>query len=392
MEQHGGDRRRVAGAVEPADGVQHTDRRFAAIDHPEPLDGVRLAVLVACCSPCALRTGRSRADRRRRRRGSAPGSANRSVAIEADDDRAVGIDDDAVEHARRDLAGHGLQRPAAVGGSPSTRALPTRIGSASRSSRPACHSPAVWKHSSTSRGAVMSGRSLGTWLSGSGSASAATEASSARHADDDHLVGGAVEVERVHPLGVERRTARLAGDLGASAAVGGSAPRRTRPVKCTVRCGCSLPGSTRSARQPAVGDQIVAVGPDDGLHGQRARFVAVELQRRGERHVLDGDDVVIGCEQPRGLGERLHPHHAGQHRGAVDAMVVQERLLGRIERGRARRRRRARSCVTVTDHRARVGASPTQRVAVDAAVVVVLRGHHAERPGDDHLAVGRARR
>ena len=63
------------------------------------------------------------------------------------------------------------------------RRCPTCSGSASRPSRPASQSPAVWKHSSTSRGALVSGASGGDAVVRQvESASRAADPSPSRHA------------------------------------------------------------------------------------------------------------------------------------------------------------------------------------------------------------------
>ena len=75
----------------------------------------------------------------------------------------------------------------------------------------------------------------------------------------------------------------------------------------------------------------VANGAYVDLHP--ARLVAIPLERSEEFDVLDGRDLPARREQVGGLGKGLDPHHTGQDRSAVDAMVVQERLRRRVEIG-----------------------------------------------------------
>ncbi len=89
-----------------------------------------------------------------------------------------------------------------------------------------------------------------------------------------------------------------------------------------------------SADQLAVGDQRrVAAVAERRAEDHRPRLVPVELERGEQVDVGQLDDVVAGHNRGCGLGEALHPHHAGEHRGAVDPMIEQERLLARVELG-----------------------------------------------------------
>ena len=141
-----------------------------------------------------------------------------------------------------------------------------------------------------------------------------------------------MEVEPVDLLRGQRRSFVA----GVGFAVGergwiGRQPHRAGEVHGALR----LAGAGQGAlgRQPALGDQVVPVGVQQGRDRHRAWLVPVELERRPEVHVLDSGHVQVGHEQPGGLGERLHAHHAGQHRRAVDAVVIQERPGGRVQRG-----------------------------------------------------------
>ena len=155
----------------------------------------------------------------------------------------------------------------ALAGSRSTRALPTRAGSASRPSRPACHSPAVWKQSSTSRGAVISGSAGGLVVVGKRVGQRGHGVVALAPGRRDHLIRGAVEVERVHLLrAIVAAPVGSAGPRGRVPPAGRHERAARVPVKCTVRCGSACPGSMRSATEPGIGDEVVAVGAQHRLH------------------------------------------------------------------------------------------------------------------------------
>ena len=65
-------------------------------------------------------------------------------------------------------------------------------------------------------------------------------------------------------------------------------------------------------------------------HG--TRFMAVELEGREEIHVFDGLDMPAGKHAQSGFGEGFDSHDTGQHRRAVNLMIVKEGLNLRIER------------------------------------------------------------
>ena len=69
------------------------------------------------------------------------------------------------------------------------------------------------------------------------------------------------------------------------------------------------------------------------LDRHRARFVPVELERRQEVHVFDRLDMPAGKQAQGSFGKRLDAHDTGQHRRAVNLVIVQERLNRRVQRG-----------------------------------------------------------
>ena len=124
---------------------------------------------------------------------------------------------------------------------------------------------------------------------------------------------------------------------------------------------------------------------------ERARLVAVELERREEAHVLDRAHVPVGHEQRGQLGERLDAHDAGQHRRAVDPVVVEEGLLA----GRAWSRPRARCATPMPTTAPIIGPRPRDGAAlrrVEPAGRVELLEQDAEPPRDHHLAARAAAR
>ena len=77
-------------------------------------------------------------------------------------------------------------------------------------------------------------------------------------------------------------------------------------------------------------------------------------------------------------------HDAGENRGAVDAMVVEEGLPVRIEWGHDAQSRVHVHGRHFADHRSSLaGREP---IRVEAARRVALGQHHAQGPGDDDLA------
>src|SRR5208282_2935684 len=86
-------------------------------------------------------------------------------------------------------------------------------------------------------------------------------------------------------------------------------------------------------KQAAIGDQAVSVRMNHCLDRQRAGLAPVELERRQEVYLFNRLDMPVRKQAQGSLGERLDAHDAGQHWRAVNLMVVQKRLNGRIECG-----------------------------------------------------------
>ena len=119
-------------------------------------------------------------------------------------------------------------------------------------------------------------------------------------------------------IGVSRRWSRIARQPHPAGEVGGEL--------------LGLVGQRPAGEQAAVGHQLVAVEARSGDELEGAGLVSEELARRQERDVLDGDDRPTGGRRRGHLGEALDAHHTRQHRRAVDAVMVEEALLDRIER------------------------------------------------------------
>ena len=69
------------------------------------------------------------------------------------------------------------------------------------------------------------------------------------------------------------------------------------------------------------------------MNGHLSWLVAVELERSQETDIFDGLDAVTGQHDESRFGKGLDTHDAGQHGRAADLMIVQERLLRRVQRG-----------------------------------------------------------
>ena len=133
--------------------------------------------------------------------------------------------------------------------------------------------------------------------------------------------------------------------------------------------------------QSAIRHQPVALGIEQSLDKHRSRLVAVELERRQEIHFLDGLDMPAGMHAERGFRKRLDPHDTRQHRRAVNAVVVQERLRRRIKRGLHRQTTIEGHAGDLADHRSlRGNALPErsrQRLRVQSAGLVPFVQHDA---------------
>ena len=94
----------------------------------------------------------------------------------------------------------------------------------------------------------------------------------------------------------------------------------------------------------------------------------------------------------RGFGKRLDPHDTGQHGRAVDAVIVQERLSRRIERGLHGQTTVESHARDLADHRPvrgnRCSSSSGQRYGVEPTGLVPFVQHDAETLADDDFATG----
>ena len=360
----------AAGLVEFGDRGQRAHGGFAAVDDAQPPD----SSVHPGHAPMTARMGAT----------TSSGGGSGSVTVRYPSSRSTGMPSSSRTMqskpplpSRRTVA----TSPARSSGHPFSRTAPTCIGSARWPSVPASSRPTVWKHNSTSRGPISTGtvdlrRQIG------GEPAGRTVAVLPRRAD--HLIGRAMEVQPVDLLGTQCRIAFGHNGISVQRGRFGGQPHRAGEVHGPLR----LIGAGHFAlgRQPALGDQVVAVRAKQRGDGQRARLVAVELQRRTEIHVLDGSDVPVGRQQPGGLRERLHAHHARQHRRAVDAVVVQERPRGGVQRGAHHQAVVHARAHDLAEHRPVDG----QRRRVDAAGVGELGGQRAQRARDDDLAVSNA--
>jgi GAF domain-containing protein len=145
-------------------------------------------------------------------------------------------------------------------------------------------------------------------------------------------------LERFLTVGIDEDTHRQIGDLPRGRGVLGVLISDSRPLRLADVGehpeSYGFPLAQPASDELAVGDhRLVAAVADERVQLQRARFVAVELDRRQQVDVLQRDDLPARQQRVGRLGERLHAHHAGQHRGAVDAVVVQEGLQARVQLG-----------------------------------------------------------
>src|ERR1019366_1942109 len=94
----------------------------------------------------------------------------------------------------------------------------------------------------------------------------------------------------------------------------------------------ALPAQGPAADQLAIGQQrAVTSVSHQRAEDERAGLVAVELERSHQLDVRKLDDFEASEQGTRRLGKALHAHHARQHRRAVDSMIVEERLPGRVK-------------------------------------------------------------
>ena len=195
--------------------------------------------------------------------GRAPaGQRHRAVALEPQDHRPVVVAHDAVEAAPSPAGARRRRPPAArppVAPSSRSRVDVQRAGRGGPSV-PASHSPAVWKHSSTSRGRAAVGRSPARGRPAGPSANRAAAPSPCRQARGDHLVGRAVEVQPVDVLrrsASGRRSARLTASSASRVAArcvrqphrAGEVDRPLRSVGCPAACARPPAGTRRPGRR-----------------------------------------------------------------------------------------------------------------------------------------------
>ncbi len=149
----------------------------------------------------------------------------------------------------------------------------------------------------------------------------------------EHLVCGPVEVDAVD---------RLRADAHAVGALGGGLflVRRLGQLAGQEGAAGEVNGSLLALRQRASPDEAAvrhqrAVASVAGQHLQleRAGLVAVELERSHQLDVLKRRDVPSGHQRGRRLREPLDPHYAWKNRDALDPVVVEEGLVGRIQLG-----------------------------------------------------------
>ncbi len=139
-----------------------------------------------------------------------------------------------------------------------------------------------------------------------------------------------MEVDRVDVGGCERRAGVLEnGRAGLGLRLAPLEADAAAEVDRLLRLG--LPREDAASDEAALRLDGVARGAEDRLHADGAGLVAIELERREEVDVLDRGHPEAGHESRRGLREGLDPHDAREDRGAVDAVVEEERLGLRVE-------------------------------------------------------------
>ena len=101
-------------------------------------------------------------------------------------------------------------------------------------------------------------------------------------------------------------------------------PHAGREVRSHLRLGLIRKGRRPIKRQSATRPSPLRM--EHRLDRHRARLVPVELERRQEVHILDRFDMPAGEHGQGRFRKSLDAHDAGQHRRAVDLVIVQERL------------------------------------------------------------------
>ena len=87
------------------------------------------------------------------------------------------------------------------------------------------------------------------------------------------------------------------------------------------------------AGQAAIRYQRIPLRTKHHFNRHRAWLAPVELERRQEVYVVDRLDMPAGNNALSGFCKSLDAHHTGQHRGAIDLMIVQKWLNGGVKRG-----------------------------------------------------------
>src|ERR1700758_5350440 len=83
--------------------------------------------------------------------------------------------------------------------------------------------------------------------------------------------------------------------------------------------------------EPAFCQHPVSLRMNAGLDVHRSRFTAIELEGREEVYVFERFHLPSGKQVQSSFPKCLDAHHAGQHRGAVNLMIMKKRLTVRIQ-------------------------------------------------------------
>ena len=142
-----------------------------------------------------------------------------------------------------------------------------------------------------------------------------------------NLVRGTVEVDAIDVGGFDdgsRLRSWGALTVGASGGCSGQ-PHASREVSGHLRL---WPDSEASGGR-SIGNpppRSSPAGENTAWMVTVARLVPIELERRQEIYLFDRLDMPAGKHDSEQLPQSLDAHDAGQHRRAVDLMIVQERL------------------------------------------------------------------
>ena len=198
----------------------------------------------------------------------------------------------------------------------------------------------------------------------------------------DHPVGRAVEVDAVDVVRADDRPAGLCRGIGGARWSRGT--RQSHPSGEMSGDLLGLVGQRPAGDQSAVSDQRLAIAPWLSHELEPARLVSEELARRQEGDILDRDWRPAGGRGRRHLDKAFDAHHARQNRCAVDAVMVEEALFGRIEVGVHGQSIRQRPPGERTEHRPRWGGEPC--AGGDGVEPVALGHEQAEIAGHDNLS------